>query len=821
VLLRASQGDPRRARGLTFAAATAGALEQLDIASLVRGDQLAGTKALALARATELEATPLAIVMLGGSDRIDDAEALFRERIDALVESPAGTASATALMHLLVHAGRPNDAIRVAQEYRAALRGGRTPGVEEEINLRIAFAHATLLAAEPLSALYACSEAFELLGESTTRHLQEPQLIRFQALALRDAGFVTDARKAALRGLQLEDLPAVRRAQLLSVVASCLMVQGELEAASAEYDQAASVLAATDWRQELAITHASRASVLLARRRDEEALAAAREALALAEGDDDSDITAPLAIAAEAATRLRLPDATALAERALAAVDRRLERSRRAPGWEMDALNLKAHVLATAGDCDALRAIVDGGVRSWQLPSSLAEAYARQGRWSEARQSLEQAWGWISTSFDPALDARSISTLRLGSEIQEWTAEVAFRDPEAAGGLLGAAERQSSLVAGLLAWPPERREEAVALLREPGGLPELIPDGTLVVAAAQGRDTTAFVAASRRRAVQLLAVDSAELERTRDEWREATRRSRPRGRPLESRAWNILNQRLGAALKPLLGGIEAVLFTGAAAVGLPLHLVAIGDVELVRRLPCSSAASLLQVAGLQARRVVPAARTLRAGIATTPSVLDTPAARAAFADGAKKVRAVLARHTSEITVAVGADATPDAVRQILQTVDLGVLSCHGLADPGSGSHALLLAAEGRLPPRLFAPTPAEGRRYLLAWDAIEGPTPAVVVSAACSSSSATTVQGGERVALDRALLAAGTRLFAGPLWDVAIDDSHALAAALIERAFPTGDWTGAWHGVARDYSADVPQASWGAFVIVGDGRAAP
>ena len=285
-------------------------------------------------------------------------------------------------------------------------------------------------------------------------------------------------------------------------------------------------------------------------------------------------------------------------------------------------------------------------------------------------------------------------------------------------------------------------------------------------------------------------------------------------------SWNSLNQQLGAALKPLLGRIEAVLFTGAAAVGLPLHLVAIGDVELVLRLPCSSAASLLQVAGLQARRVVPAARTLRAGIATTPSVLDTPAARAAFADGAETVRAVLARHTTEITVAVGADATPDAVRQMLQAVDLGVLSCHGLADPGHGSHALLLAAEGRLPPRL-APTSAEGRRYLLAWDAIEGPTPAVVISAACSSSSATTVQGGERVALDRALLAAGTRLFAGPLWDVAIDDSHALAAALIERALPTGDWTGAWHGVARDYSAAMPQASWGAFVIVGDGRAAP
>jgi hypothetical protein len=287
-----------------------------------------------------------------------------------------------------------------------------------------------------------------------------------------------------------------------------------------------------------------------------------------------------------------------------------------------------------------------------------------------------------------------------------------------------------------------------------------------------------------------------------------------------SRAWSILNQRLGAALKPLLGGIEAVLFTGVAAVGLPLHLVAVGDVELILLLPCSSAASLLQVAGLQARRVVPA-RTLRAGIATTPSVLDTPTARAAFADGAEKVRAAIARHTSEITVAVGADATPDAVRQILQTVDLGVLSCHGLADPDYGSHALLLAAEGRLPPRLVARTSVEGRRYLLAWDAIEGPTPAVVVSAACSSSSANTVQGGERVSLDRALLAAGTQLFAGPLWDVAIDDSHALAAALIERALPTGDWIGAWHSVARDYSAAMPQASWGAFVIVGDGRAAP
>jgi hypothetical protein len=72
-----------------------------------------------------------------------------------------------------------------------------------------------------------------------------------------------------------------------------------------------------------------------------------------------------------------------------------------------------------------------------------------------------------------------------------------------------------------------------------------------------------------------------------------------------------------------------------------------------------------------------------------------------------------------------------------------------------------------------------------------------------------------RLALDRALLASGTRLFAGPLWDVAIDDAQSLMGALLARGLAGDDWGEAWRETVADARGAIAPASWGSFALVG------
>jgi CHAT domain-containing protein len=183
----------------------------------------------------------------------------------------------------------------------------------------------------------------------------------------------------------------------------------------------------------------------------------------------------------------------------------------------------------------------------------------------------------------------------------------------------------------------------------------------------------------------------------------------------------------------------------------------------------------------------------------------------------ERFRAVLQAHSLSLEQLTGTDATAERVAALFAQADLLLLSCHGQGQPGYGRHGVLLAHDGQLPPVLMGKTPdSPGFDFLLSWDEISPPTPEVLVSAACSSGSASFGPGGERVSLDRSLLAAGTRLFFGPLWDVDLADAHTLAISLVERYLAGEEsWAHAWHQVVSEAAGHMAPASWQSFILLG------
>jgi CHAT domain-containing protein len=206
----------------------------------------------------------------------------------------------------------------------------------------------------------------------------------------------------------------------------------------------------------------------------------------------------------------------------------------------------------------------------------------------------------------------------------------------------------------------------------------------------------------------------------------------------------------------------------------------------------------------------------RVGVLSVVRVRELEPAAAAFANGAHALTATARRHDSAVELLSGPAASPSALGDLLGRVEIACLSCHGLARPGFGSHALLLADGATLPPQLV--DVAGSARFVLDWERIPSAVPPAVLSTACSSGSGSTVEGGERVALDRSLLARGTRVFVGPLWDVGIAEGLELAAAALDRRLAGRGWAEGWLDVLSGAGDELPPAAWAAFVTVGDWR---
>lgn len=141
------------------------------------------------------------------------------------------------------------------------------------------------------------------------------------------------------------------------------------------------------------------------------------------------------------------------------------------------------------------------------------------------------------------------------------------------------------------------------------------------------------------------------------------------------------------------------------------------------------------------------------------------ALRATVDDGA----ALAARHGLKYSGCPGEKADSEALMQGLGSAELARIACHGRLLQDEEAVDLLVAADGLLPPAnsvALASNVASG--HILAWRDLESckRISPIVVSSACDSGTAIHHPGGERLGLERPLLAAGTIAFVAPQWPV-------------------------------------------------------
>lgn len=827
--------DQERFRHRVAAAKQAGLLPTTDP---VRFLQFEGTaeqrreRIVAFAGALTLDETSTAIELLARYTLVDEAEALIRPRLAWLAASPSGPSAVARVMRLFSDAAQPARALELFVEFWQS-GGGERLSADATILLFREQGIALRLSGLVEQALESFEVARTRLADSDRPEAQEELLSRQMAVSYRDLGVMSKAKRWARRGLELAE-SAEGRADLLETLASCLMHDGEFEAAAAALEDA------TGPRDEIIHSNPRMMAGVLQQRAEVQALLG-REAAAFESACDAAELAASLndgshqatfvwasatSLMASVARRLGRRDTDTIVAEADQATQRGLEASAAAPAWRPSSLVARARLLAARDDVAALKELSDAAP-NLGLHRLLAQAHFEHERWAPARAEFQQTWDHLLLSVERQLqgDADPVDALRIAHEVQWWAGALALRDLRAgeltARQAVAAAELRSSVIAGLQSWPPEERPNARALVQDGEALVASLGDRVLVVTVLAGRNEVALLCAGPGGDRCLGVWPASALSDLRAELAQATRRARPRADPLASAPlWQRFSESIGEALAPVLAGAShAVLATATSLAGVPLHMVAVGGQLLCLRLACTYVPGLLGFAGL---RRFPRERPgfERVGVVSVARGLDLAAAKQAFAAGADRAEAIAARHGAAVTALRATAATPEAVRGLFGAVDLAYLSCHGLARPGDGSHALLLAADDQLPPMLVgASEGARGTRHLLDWDAIEAPTPAVVLSAACSSGSATISLAGERLGLDRAFLRAGTRLFLGPLWDVAIDDAHALADGLLDAGLRRpGDWASAWRDVLADAVGSVAPSAWSSFALIGDSR---
>lgn len=118
---------------------------------------------------------------------------------------------------------------------------------------------------------------------------------------------------------------------------------------------------------------------------------------------------------------------------------------------------------------------------------------------------------------------------------------------------------------------------------------------------------------------------------------------------------------------------------------------------------------------------------------------------------------------------IGAKADEAALLAGLSWADVTRIACHGRILPNAEAVDLLVAADGFLPPVAVAALEDEkGEAHVLGWQKLAELKDAssVAFSSACDSGAAILHAGGERLGLERPLLAAGANVFVAPQWPV-------------------------------------------------------
>lgn len=764
---------------------------------------------------------------LTAAGRLEEGEARYRELAPALDDAGAVVA-AGAVIEGWEQAGQLDRGARFLQEFRAARPGAMTAPLVAEVHVGFHNTVGNLL--RRMGHQAAAQEEYRLAADRLDE-VGDPVRWRFTVMANASLGLQEmHAYRLAIQLLATvagPDMPGPLRALVMADIAWNLRALGDTDAAlaaakfalqvlgppeaalPASHEKVLAALAAasgTGGDLPLALSTYRELASLASRRGDPEAEARAlayAAKVARAEGDGTWH-----ALAADAAARL------AEARAGKAGGDR-----------DEELASIEAAVLGVLGDVAGLDRLVRAtGSKSLDVLEAMIELRGARGEIDRAGSELRAAWtvvlGQIFGSDEPLVS--DVDRLRSVRSLRRWTAAHAFQVFDGGADdrfvLLAAAELQASLLAGYLAWPAETREDPARIIDPRWLLDEL--RGAVLVFAVQGdRDLRVVLTRGSREEV-LLVWDGFELGRARDEVEATTRRTLPGGDPLaRSERWNAFAGALGAALgERVRPGDHVVFCIGYMLDGLPLHVVPVPEGPLGRQVSCSYITSLYQLAGIRARGRRLPRRPERAGVVSVWRTRDLDRTRKAFESGALEFAGLLRDHGLAVETLTGSAGTVAATADLLNRVDIMFLACHGIGG-SDGRHAFLLAGEGQLPPMFVRQPPPPGApRFLLSWDELPAATAPFVVSAACASSSGSMSSGAERVSLDRALFAAGTRTFVGPLWDVAVESTTAFSVDLMRRVLDGRTWAEAWRQAVDYCAASAAPASWQSFILIGDWR---
>jgi tetratricopeptide (TPR) repeat protein len=259
------------------------------------------------------------------------------------------------------------------------------------------------------------------------------------------------------------------------------------------------------------------------------------------------------------------------------------------------------------------------------------------------------------------------------------------------------------------------------------------------------------------------------------------------GDPFDDGEWSDLESwtlsTLGAELAP---GDHVVFFDAPRSAGLPWHVAA------ASQFPSSYASGWSAL--FDATKGSPDRSDAKLGLVAVPRWREPDVVVRAFRNSLDAVRLVAGKLGMPILEAIDEVADSAAVQNVLSGSGFAYLLCHGFVSPIGDEVALMLAAEGRLPPASSVAADTKiGRRHRLSWRTIGqlAHAPETIVSAACSTGLGPEAGLGDRVGLFASLRPAGTRSLVAPLWDSIAIHATEIASGIIERRLVGGEPLGA------------------------------
>jgi hypothetical protein len=203
-------------------------------------------------------------------------------------------------------------------------------------------------------------------------------------------------------------------------------------------------------------------------------------------------------------------------------------------------------------------------------------------------------------------------------------------------------------------------------------------------------------------------------------------------------------------------------------------------------------------------------------------IAENPLTITAFQNASHILKCDIKKHFIEYTSSKGVNATKGNLLEALARTDSIKISCHGRTKLDELKFEWIIAANGQLPPQdIYALDSEMGEQFLLNWDELEGisKSPPIVFSTACASGMSLSVNGGERLGLERHLFNAGTLSYVAPQWPVPVGYIQKLMNFIINDYFGNPNTTLSkivYNLLKSSFVNEIPEWVTKSIVIIGD-----